>query len=108
MVMNGHLGGNSSSSNHNGTDVMAVTPTLSHFNAGNAERGTATSGHPSNNGHYNPAKMAFDERPRRDHEDDDDNHGFESPLKAMKVNFRMNQMFGIFPYSISEDFLVFK
>ncbi len=35
-------------------------------------------------------------------------HGFESPLKAMKVNFRMNQLFGIFPYSISQDFLVFR
>ncbi len=34
--------------------------------------------------------------------------GFESPLKAMKVNFRMNQLFGIFPWSISKDFLMFK
>ncbi len=33
---------------------------------------------------------------------------FVSPVKAMKVNFRMNQLFGIFPWSVSPDFLVFR
>ncbi len=32
---------------------------------------------------------------------------FVSPIKAMKANFRMNQMFGIFPYSITKDFMAF-
>ncbi len=33
---------------------------------------------------------------------------FVSPVKAMKANFRMNQLFGIFPYSIDQDFMVFR
>ncbi len=33
---------------------------------------------------------------------------FVSPVKAMKANFRMNQLFGIFPYSIDQDYMVFR